>query len=95
MTDRDHRVHAISIRRRIELVETIASRGSRSRNQAATRFVCFLPFAVSLAFLAATAALNGGATPDFQIHVDFLRRSRSNASRTQRLELVWRRFAAK
>jgi hypothetical protein len=29
-------------------------------------------FAVSLAFLAASAALNG-ATPDFQIHVDFLR----------------------
>ena len=54
VSDRDYRVHAISTKGRIEVVQTVASRG-RCRNDAATRFACFLSFAVSLAFLAATS----------------------------------------
>ncbi len=72
MTDRGHCVHVISTRRRIDLVKTVASRGRGSRSHAATRFAC-LPLAVSLAFLAATAALDAGVTPNYQIQLDSLR----------------------
>jgi hypothetical protein len=84
MIDRGHCVHVISIRRRIQVVKTVASRARSSRNHAATRFA-FPSFAVSLALLAATAALGAGVAPNYQIQLDSSRRSRSSASRSRRL----------
>jgi len=55
-----------------QLFKTLAFRGRSSRNHTATRFA-FLPFSVSLAFLAATAALDAGVTPNYQIQLDSLR----------------------
>jgi len=56
---------------RDQLVKTLASRGRSSRGHTATRFA-FLPFSASLAFLAATAALDAGVTPNYQIQTRFL-----------------------
>jgi hypothetical protein len=70
MSDRGHCVQMISTGRRIQLVNTVAARSSR--NYTAMCFA-FLPFAVSLAFLAATAALDAGVTPNYQIQLDSLR----------------------
>jgi len=69
MIDRGHCVHVISIRRRIQVVKTVASRARNSRKHTATRFA-FLAFAASLAFLAASAALDAGVTPIYQIQLD-------------------------
>jgi len=66
MTDRDHRVHVISIGD-----GSARQNGCGSRNRAATR-APFLRFAVSLAFLTATAALDAGVTPNYQIQTRFL-----------------------
>src|SRR5258706_174618 len=49
----------------------VASRAHSSRNHAATRSP-FLRFAVSLEFLTATAALDAGVTPNYQIQTRFL-----------------------
>jgi hypothetical protein len=54
----DRRAHAILARRAIEIVKTVASRGSHSRNHAVTRFACFLLFTVKSAFLVSAAALS-------------------------------------
>ena len=70
MTDRGHCVHVISTGRRIQLVNTVAARSSR--NYTVMCFT-FLPFAASLAFRAATAALDVGVTPNYQIQLDSLR----------------------
>ena len=69
MIDRGHCVHVISIRRRIQVVKTVASRARNSRKHTATRFA-FLAFAASLAFLAASAALDAEVTQIYQIQLD-------------------------
>jgi hypothetical protein len=66
------RVQIISARRRIQLVKTVASCG-RSLVQPRGDALRFPVFAVSLAFLAASAALDAGVTPNYQIELDSLR----------------------